>query len=394
MRLITYVIGVVVLCGIPDAILFRLFYKWKNKTLIRLQWISMALFLAVFAYAMVAIRFTVSMIPMLAFGFVFFLIYLPKWFFWPFALAGHLKIGSIFAAIAACLILYGTIYGRRDIVTRQIDIYSDKIPESFDGYRIAMFSDIHLGSLSKTSKWINALPDSISKNNPDIVLFTGDLVNMYAKETNGWDNMFLRINAPDGKYGVMGNHDYSVYLKNRSIKADSAINTDNIRNAFNRFGFTLLNDKNIFLRRGNDSIALIGTENIGNPPFPVIGNIDEALSGTENTKCKIMMTHDPNIWDDIIVDKRNVLLTLSGHSHALQMGFDHLGIHWSPAQFIHEYWDGPYQKKDQILFVNRGMGYVGYPFRIGMKPEITLIILHPSKKHGTSYKLIKHQRKP
>lgn len=385
MQLFKYVIAVVILCGIPDVILFRLFYKWRNKTLKSLQWTSVVILLAVFSFAMIARYFTVSMVPMLAFGFVVMFFYVPKWFFWPFALLHHVKIGATLAILSAILVLYGVTIGRTDIVTRQVDIYSYKIPESFDGYKIMQFSDIHLGSLIKGSAWIEALPDSINQHDVDLLLFTGDLVNMYALETFGWDSLFLRMQAKDGKFAVRGNHDYSAYLDRGVIYADSAINISHIAEAFGRFGFTLLNDSAAVIRRGMDEIAILGTENIGKPPFPQIGSVKDAVAMAQDVKCKIMMTHDASIWDSQIANKTDIMLTLSGHTHAAQMGIDAFGIHWSPAKYMFNHWDGMYGNNAQLLYVNRGVGYITFPMRMGMSPEITLFVLHNSKEPAITY---------
>lgn len=385
MQLFKYVIAVLILCGIPDIILFRLFYKWRNKTLKSLQWTSVIILLVVFSFAMIARYFTVSMVPMLAFGFVVMFFYIPKWFFWPFALLHHVKIGVSLAIISAIIVLYGVTFGRTGIITKQVDVYSYKIPESFEGYKIMQFSDIHLGSLIKGSGWIEALPDSLNQQEADLLLFTGDLVNMYALETFGWDSLFLRMEAADGKFAVRGNHDYSAYLDRGAIYADSATNIEHIEEAFGRFGFMLLNDTAAIINRGADKIAILGTENIGKPPFPQIGSVKEAVSAAGNVPCKILMTHDAAVWDSQIANVTDVMLTLSGHTHAAQMGVESMGVHWSPAKFIHKYWDGIYGNNAQLLYVNRGVGYITFPMRMGMSPEITLFVLHHSKEPAITY---------
>lgn len=385
MQLFKYVIAVILLCGIPDFILFRLFYKWKNKTLKSLQWTSLIILLTVFSFAMIARFFTVSMVPMLAFGFVVCFLYIPKWFFWPFALLNHVKIGTSLAVISALIVLYGVTYGRTHIITKQVDIYSYKIPESFEGYKIMQFSDMHLGGLIQGAAWIEALPDSINQHEADLLLFTGDLVNMYALETAGWDSLFLRLEAKDGKFAVRGNHDYSAYLKRGEITVDSLTNIRHIGEAFGRFGFCLLNDSAAIITKGKDRIAILGTENIGKPPFPQIGSVENAVKAAGDVQCKIMMSHDPTVWDAQIANHTDVMLTLSGHTHAAQMGIDAFGIHWSPSKYMFREWDGMYGNNTQLLYVNRGIGYITYPMRMGMEPELTLFVLHHSNEPAITY---------
>lgn len=385
MQLFKYVIAVILLCGIPDAILFGLFYKRRNKTLKSLQWSTTIIMISVFVFAMISRYYTVSMVPLLAFTFIVFLFYIPKWFYWPFAVLNHNRIGATLAFLSVFLVLYGVTFGRTTLITKQVDIYSHKIPKSFEGYRLLQFSDIHLGSLVRGSSWINSLPDSVNQHEPDLILFTGDLVNAYALETFGWDSLFLRFEARDGMYAVRGNHDYSEYLKRGGLKADSLTNVRNIGEAFARFGFTLLNDSAAIIRRGRERIALLGTENIGKPPFPQIGSVQEALDDAVGVPCKIMMTHEPTVWDEQIVNKTDIMLTLSGHTHAAQMGIEGMGIHWSPAKYIYKEWDGMYDNNAQLLYVNRGVGYITYPMRIGMEPEITLFVLHHSDEPTTTY---------
>lgn len=343
----------------------------------RILIVSIVLMLTALIVSVLSLQFTHSSFPLLTFGFILMFIYLPKWIYWPFAIIHHYIIGTVFAAFISLLVLYGITLGRTSLEVRKVDVYAENIPANFEGYRIVQVSDLHLGSLLRNEKWINSLPERINTQKPDLFVFTGDLVNTYADEANGWAPLFNRISAKDGTFAVMGNHDYSLHLKNSgNSDTDSTQNAMQVKQAYQDLGFKVLSDESFIIKRGAEKIGFIGTENIGAPPFPLIGSLNKAMKGIKDIDCKILFTHDPSIWEDMVVDTTDILLTLSGHSHAMQMGFDHFGIKISPAQLVYKYWDGTYQKNNQYLHVNRGIGYVGHPLRIGMKPEITVIVLH------------------
>lgn len=376
MHLIVYIIGVLLLCVLPDFLLWRKAIKEKNKVLLYTQIITNTLFILSIIGMGVGMLYATHMMPVLIFGTIFFAIYVPKWLYLPFALCHKQRAGIIVAAIGLFLILYGLCFGRTQIETRKVVINSPTIPQSFDGYRIVQLSDIHLGSLLKNEGWLQELPQQINALQPDLVVFTGDLVNSYAAEADGWETLFNAIQAPDGKWACKGNHDYSHYKWRNDI--DSVQNAHDVNKAFIKLGWQLLNDSSTVIKRGQDSIYLCGIENISRPPFRSYGSVTKAMQGIPDSTAVIMLSHDPIAWEDSIKQHKNVLLTLSGHTHAMQLGMDIWGIHLSPASFIHPYWDGTYRNedKDQYLHVNRGLGYVGFPFRIGMKPEITLIELY------------------
>lgn len=377
MHLITYIVGVLLLCVLPDVLLWRKAIKTQNKPLKYTLLATNVLFLLSIVGMAIGMYYATHMLPVLIFGTIFFAIYVPKWLYLPFGLFNKHKTGMILAALGFIMVMYGLCIGRTEIEVRKVSIQSAHIPASFNGYKIVQLSDLHLGSLLQDEYWIKDLTRHIENLQPDLVVFTGDLVNTYAEETEGWESIFNAIQAPDGKWACKGNHDYSHYKWRNDI--DSTQNAIAVTEAYKKLGWKLLNDSSVVIKKGNDSIYICGVENISRPPFHSYGSVSKAMQGIPDSSLVIMLSHDPIAWEDSIRQHKNVLLTLSGHTHAMQMGIDFWGIHLSPASIMHPYWDGTYQQDGQYLHVNRGLGYVGFPMRIGMKPEITLIELYSSE---------------
>ena len=378
MHLIVYILGVLLLCVLPDVLLWYKAIKQKLKPLLYVQIITNVLFVLSIIGMVVGMKYATHMMPVLIFGTVFFAIYIPKWLYLPFGMFNKHRIGMVLAAVGFMLVMYGLCIGRTEMQQRTIVINSPQIPQAFDGYKIVQLSDLHLGSLLKDEYWVRQLPQAINNLEPDLVVFTGDLVNCYADETIGWEELFKQLEARDGKWACKGNHDYSHYNKWRN-DIDSLQNTLAVNDAFKKLGFQLLNDSAAVIKKGQDSIFICGVENISRPPFGSHGSVSKAMQSVPDSVVAIMLSHDPIAWQDSIRQHKNVLLTLSGHTHAMQMGIDCWGIHLSPASIMHPYWDGTYQQDGQYLHVNRGLGYVGFPMRIGMKPEITLIELYSAE---------------
>lgn len=374
MHLITYIVGVLLLCVLPDVLLWRKAIKTQNKPLKYTLLATNVLFLLSIVGMAISMYYATHMLPVLIFGTIFFAIYVPKWLYMPFGLFNKHKAGMILAALGFIMVMYGLCIGRTEIEVRKVNITSNSIPAAFHGYKIVQLSDLHLGSLLKDEFWIKDLASHIDKLQPDLVVFTGDLVNTYAEETEGWESIFNAIQAPDGKWACKGNHDYSHYKWRNDI--DSTQNAIAVTEAYKKLGWKLLNDSSTVLTKETDSLYVCGVQNISRPPFHSYGSVSKAMQNIPDSLPIIMLSHDPIAWEDSIRQHKNVLLTLSGHTHAMQMGIDCWGIHLSPASIMHPYWDGTYQQDGQYLHVNRGLGYVGFPMRIGMKPEITLIELY------------------
>ena len=298
-------------------------------------------------------------------------------------------------AIMSLIVILGLIVGmatRHCIQVREATIYSKNLPKEFDGIRIAHITDLHFGNLSPRDSYLKKIVTKLNEIAPDMLVCTGDMMNLTADEANGLDGLFTSVNAPLGRYAVMGNHDYGDYSKWESEEAKQA-NLMAAYEAYKRVGFVLLNDSAVQITDNRlqiknsttlstlnsklSTISIIGVENWGKPPFPRYGDLAKATKGFEPAQFNILLSHDPNHWKSEVVSNqyKYIDLTLSGHTHSAQIGIDLDNFKWSPSQWIFEYCDGLYQKGTQYLFVSRGLGYVGIPFRLGMPAEISVITL-------------------
>ena len=284
-------------------------------------------------------------------------------------------------AIIASFVIIGMIIGaatRHKIKVREVMITSKNLPTKFDGIRIAHITDLHLGNLTPRDRYLKRIINRINAQQPDLLVFTGDMMNLTAAEAKGLDSLFAAVDAPLGRYAVMGNHDYGDYSRWPSDSAKQA-NIQATYRAYQTLGFQLLNDSALHLHLGEDSIGIIGCENWGAPPFPRYGDLSRATNNYQPASFNILLTHDATHWaEEVIVDTNfhYINLTLSGHTHATQLGFDiSEKCKWSPSQYIYTYWDGLYKQKDQYLFISRGLGYTAIPFRLGMPAEISIITL-------------------
>ena len=214
----------------------------------------------------------------------------------------------------------------------------------------------------------------INNLKPDFIFFTGDLVNNYAWELKGWTEVLAQLSANIGKYAVLGNHDYGDYSKWRSKKLKKE-NLESIKYFYKKIGFKLLLNENDIIENGAEKIAIIGVENWGNPPFKQYGDLSLALEDTSEVPFKILLSHDPTHWEEEVIKNTNIDLTLSGHTHGMQAGVNLKNKKWSPIKYKYKHWAGLHKIKDQYLHVNRGLGWLGFPGRVGMRPEITYIEL-------------------
>jgi uncharacterized protein len=283
-------------------------------------------------------------------------------------------MGFILSAGLASGVIYGAIWGRKDLTIKNIEIELSKLPKVYDGIKILHISDIHLGGLMKSEYLMNQVLAESDKINSDIILFTGDLVNNFSSELEGWKDIFLKITNNLPSYAILGNHDYGNYT-NWESESDKIENFNQILNAHKDFGFRLLNNENVKLKLGEDSIYIIGVENWGHPPFPQYANLEQAMNGVPADAFKILMTHDPSHWDEVIKKRGDVQLTLSGHTHGMQWGIVKAGITFSLSYFVRKNWGGLYKDENSYLYVNTGLGTVGIPWRINMPAEITVITL-------------------
>ena len=280
--------------------------------------------------------------------------------------------GLIIAGIPFTSMIYGVVKGRYDFKVHKVQLDFKNLPKSFDGFKIVQISDIHTGSFD-SKEAINRGIDLVNEQNADIILFTGDLVNNDSRELIPFIEDFKRLKAKHGVYSVLGNHDYGDYKKWNSEK-EKIDNMDLLFDYQKQMNFQLLNNENITISKNGESIGILGVENWGNPPFPRRGDLDEALKGVENLPFKILMSHDPTHFTKRVVPhKTHFDLTLAGHTHGMQFGIDIPGFKWSPIEYVYPKWAGLYKEAKQYLYVNRGFGFLGFPGRAGIRPEITVI---------------------
>lgn len=317
----------------------------------------------------------------------YFAIYVPKYIFFIFDLAGRIPqlfkrkrirlltiTGIVLGASAFLLMWWGALVNRFRIDTVHVNVQINGLPQHFDGYRIVQISDLHVGTFGSDTSFIDRLVNKINSLEPDLILFTGDIVNRHAEELAPFTESLSKLKAKDGELAILGNHDYSDYY-NFHTEEERVKDREKLKKLYRLTSFELLDDEYRVIRHGSDSIIIIGVGNIGTPPFAVYGSIREAYPDTGDKTVKILMSHDPTHWVDSIADNdsHNIALTLSGHTHAMQIKFGR----FSPAALRYKTWGGLYSDLSgrHQIYVNIGAGTVGPPMRIGATPEITLITL-------------------
>jgi predicted MPP superfamily phosphohydrolase len=283
-----------------------------------------------------------------------------------------LGLGS--AAILAGLFIDGIIFGKYRHSVRKVKLKIAGLPKSFHGYKIIQISDVHSGSFFHPEKLQKAI-NLINEQEADLILFTGDMVNNLAEEFEPFIPLFGSIKSKDGKFSVLGNHDYGDYF-NWPNKEEKAKNIPKLIDFQKQAGFEMLRNEHRIIEKNGEKLYLLGVENWGLKPFPQYGDLDKASAGIPPEAAKILMSHDPTHFDEIVKKHRsNVQLTLSGHTHGMQFGLDLKNVRWSPVQFKYKKWADLYESEGKNLYVNRGFGVIGYPGRVGIDPEITLIEL-------------------
>jgi predicted MPP superfamily phosphohydrolase len=282
------------------------------------------------------------------------------------------------AAIPFASFIYGIVQGKYNYKVLKYQLTFKDLPAAFDGFTITQISDIHSGSFTNKEK-IKYGVDLINQQKSDIMLFTGDIVNNKADEMDNWMDVFDKLEAKEGKYSILGNHDYGDYMdwNNPQDKKDNFLKVKEIHQ---KIGFDLLLDEHRYLEKNGQKIALLGVENWGKG-FNQAGDLQRAAKGVRQEDFKILMSHDPSHWEEKVKkDPFNYQLTLSGHTHGLQMGIEIPGwFKWSPSKYVYKQWAGLYEEAGRFINVNRGFGYHAFPGRVGIWPEITVIEL---KKGG------------
>ncbi len=283
------------------------------------------------------------------------------------------------AAIPFASLIYGIFEGKYNFKVLKQTLYFPDLPESFDGFKFTQISDIHSGSFDNKEKIEYAI-DLINKQEADMILFTGDIVNTHAHEMKPWLETFNKIKKYEfGKFSVLGNHDYGEYVTwpNQNAKE---VNFEAIKNLYGEIGFDLILNDHKFIQKGNDRIAIVGVENWGKG-FKQAGDLNKAANNLSKDDFKILMSHDPSHWEyEIKNHPKHFQLTLSGHTHGMQFGIEIPGFFkWSPVQYVYKQWAGLYENLGRYVYVNRGFGFHAYPGRVGIWPEITVIELKKGK---------------
>ena len=325
---------------------------------------------------------------------IFLMIYVPKLLFNATQLLGDLSllISGLFrydgAILKKWILIPGLILGlltfigfgmgmargRTNVKVFRETVKIEKLPDSFDGLNIVQLSDIHLAGFYNQPAYIRKVVTMVNELEPDLICFTGDMVHNFSEELDPFIDILRDLSAPLGKVAVLGNHDYGAYFSWNS-KEEEAANLDRVKAQIRASGFDLLLNEHRVISVNGDSLTLLGVENWGKPPFPQMGDLSKAMSDINPEHIKILLSHDPSHWDLQVKEKEDIDLTLSGHTHGMQFGIEIGKFRWSPSQWTYKHWAGLYGENGQQLYVNRGLGYTGFPGRVGIRPEITLLTL-------------------
>ena len=366
----------IVLMALPDWYIYRHYIRhWKNKWMRLSYWIPSVSLLTAMGYIFGGFAPESSLSALGVFLVVFLCINVPKALFSILMpLVKKTAIGLGIALLAMAYLIFGATEGKRYFQVKETTIESKDVPQAFDGYRIVQLSDMHVGSWNGDTQAMEKAVSMINDLHPDLIVFTGDLVNNLASELDNFIPVFSKLKAKDGVYSVLGNHDYSTYVhwENPEDQKEELVR---LKQKQAEMGWTMLNNRHVKLYNQNDSIALIGVENSGRPPFPDYAKLSEAMQGTEGM-FQILLSHDPTHWRREVLPQTDIELMLAGHTHAMQTKI----FGFTPAQFIYEENDGLYQEGEQMLYVNIGLGHLLYPMRLGAWPEITLLTLRKSNK--------------
>lgn len=379
----------VLLIFIPDAYIYWLYIrKWNKAQWVRILWWLPSIILAA---GFISAEYIGTQNPLVErqsiiawLGIFIICIGMPKLFFMLVDLIGRILhaiikpisvrwfawLGIILAVGFFCIALYGSTLGLSHFQVKQVTYTSPRLPQAFDGYRIVQISDIHSGSYKDRPDIMEKLVKLTNEQQGDVVFFTGDLVNQRSKEVDQFVDVLSKLHAPDGVYSILGNHDYGRYYR-WAQPGDEELNQEHLEKQEFNIGWKLLKNQHDIIYRNNDSIAVIGVENDGNPPFPQYADLTKASEGTEGM-FRILLSHDPTHWRREVLPTTDIDLMLAGHTHGTQF----MLFGWSPAAWLYDEWGGMYQEGSQALYVSLGIGYVGLPFRFGAWPEITVITLH------------------
>lgn len=279
------------------------------------------------------------------------------------------RVGIVLAVLMAAVQIYGSVWGWRKLEVNRMQLRLDGLPAAFFGYRVVQISDLHLGTYAGDTSFTKSLVDSVNACNPDLIVLTGDLVNSSSDELLPHLRVLSRLRARDGVYSIMGNHDYCTYHPGLTL-VEQHREVQRVIRSQRTMGWRVLLNEHVVITRGTDTLYVAGVENIGKPPFPSRGNLEKAIKGIPHGACTILLSHDPWHWRHGVVGKADISLTLSGHTHALQMQVGK----FSPAQWFMPEWSGLYKQGRQTLYVSTGIGG-SVPYRLGAWPAIELFEL-------------------
>lgn len=281
-------------------------------------------------------------------------------------------VGLLAGFLPFFVIIYAIFKALYRFKVHHLHIKTSKLPKTFDKLRIVHISDLHLGSFNFRYHILKRAVHLINEQKPDFIFFTGDLVNNFAWELKGWAEVMGKMKANKGKFAVLGNHDYGDYSSWETPELKKN-NFESIQYFYKKIGFELLMNEGSLIKQNKEEIAILGVENWGNPPFKQYGDLKKSMENVQNIPFKILLSHDPTHWDEEVVHHTDISLTLSGHTHGMQAGVRLKNKQWSPIKYKYKHWAGLHKEGDQYLNVNRGLGWLGFPGRLGMRPEITRI---------------------
>jgi len=289
-----------------------------------------------------------------------------------------LSLGAAFVgAVPLFSMIYGISKGKYNFKVNTIKLAFKDLPKSFDGFKIVQISDIHAGSLDDKLAFERGI-DMVNAQNPDLIVFTGDMINSVKEEVDPWIASIAKLKSKYGNFAVTGNHDYyGLYDFDDDDEKSKKAYMQEFFDKFPQMGFQLLNNARHNIQLGEDSISIVGVENWGKARWsPKYGDLEKAMEGIDMDAFTVMLTHDPTHWDEqILPHKKHVHLSVCGHTHGYQFGIKMPGFKWSPAQYAYPRWMGLYEEKNQYLYVNTGFGFLAFPGRVGMWPEISVFEL-------------------
>lgn len=376
-----YILGIASLIFLPELYIWNCFVRGGNALWSVLYWIPFLLLVVSFVMGFVLNCYPDAMIK--SFAGLLLVTVLPKLIFtiislvgkgiaiwWsPAATTGNI-IGATMAFLFLCAVVYGFTKGWKQVVIKRVDITSSEIPALFNGYKLVQLSDFHIGTYISHPEVVENIVHKVNDLQPDAIVFTGDLVNVSPNEVVPFMGILSRLEAKDGIYSILGNHDYCEY-RHYDTPDGQCKSLGALKRIEHDLNWQLLLNEHRIITRGTDSIALIGVENDGQPPFPVRADLPKALKGVPKGIYQVLLSHDPSHWRRNVLSETDIQLTLSGHTHAMQLKIGN----FSPARFSYPEWGGLYVENGRQLHVSTGTGS-NIPFRFGAWPEIDLIVLH------------------